>query len=134
MSSQRLAWISVVFISVAVAGINWKAVWLEPRMPIILTVGETQPYTVMGLCGPDVKAELTKSPYLTITSSDTGVLEIDRKNAAFIGKKPGQAEIRISFSEATAIVRRDQMGRSNRIRECVPVRNAPDVRAAVQGI
>lgn len=101
---QRLLWISVLFIGVAVAGINWKAVWLEPRMPIILTVGETQPYKVMGLCGPDVKAELTKSPYLKITSSDADILETDQENAVFVEKKPGQAEIRISFSEATALV------------------------------
>ena len=104
MSLQRLAWIPMLLIGVAVAGINWKAVWLEPRMPIILTVGETQPYTVMGLNGMDVKADLTKSPYLTIHSSDSDVLEIDRKNAVFVGKKPGHVEIRIAFSEATAIV------------------------------
>jgi hypothetical protein len=100
---MRLAWILSLFIGVAVAGINWKAVWLEPRMPVILTAGETKPYTVMGLNGADIKTDLTKSPYLKIMSSDSGVLEIDEKNAAF-GKKPGQVEIRISFSEATAIV------------------------------
>ena len=101
---MRLAWILPLFIGVAVAGINWKAVWLEPRMPVILTAGETKPYTVMGLNGADIKADLTKSPYLKIMSSDSGVLEIDQKNAAFVGKKPGHVEIRISFSEATAIV------------------------------
>jgi hypothetical protein len=100
---MRLAWISLLFSGVAVAGINWKAVWLEPRMPV-LTAGEAQPYQIMGLAGSDVKADLTKSPYLKIMSSDSGVLEIDQQNAAFVGKKPGQVEIRISFSEATAIV------------------------------
>lgn len=101
---QRMAWI-LLFMGMAVAGINWKAVWLEPRMPVILTVGEMQPYTVMGLNGADTKANLTKSPYLTMTSSDTNTLGIDQKNSVFIGKKTGQVEIRISFSGAMAIVK-----------------------------
>src|SRR5258708_7181679 len=93
-----------LFTGMAFSGINWKAVWLEPRTPIVLTVGEMQPYTVMGLNGADVKAELTKSQYLKITSSNPGIVEVDQKNAVLIGKKLGQAEIRISFSEATSIV------------------------------
>lgn len=101
---QRMAWISL-FMGMAAAGINWKAVWLEPRTPVILTVGEMQPYTVMGLDGADNRANLTKSPYLTMTSSDRNTLEIDQKNSVFIGKNTGQVEIRISFSEATAIVK-----------------------------
>jgi len=64
---QRFGLLAVLF-GMAVAGINWKAVWLEPRTPVILTVGEKQQYTVMGLNGADVKADLTKSPYLTIRS------------------------------------------------------------------
>ena len=63
-----------------------------------------KPYTVMGLNGADVKADLTKSPYLTITSSNPEIVEVDRKNAVFVGKKTGHVEIRISFSEATSIV------------------------------
>jgi hypothetical protein len=31
-------------------------------------------------------------------------VEVDQKNAVLIGKKLGQAEIRISFSEATSLV------------------------------
>jgi fibronectin type 3 domain-containing protein len=58
----------------------------------------------MGLNGADVKANLTKSQYLKITSSDPGIVEVDQKNAVLIGKKVGQAEIRISFSEATSLV------------------------------
>jgi fibronectin type 3 domain-containing protein len=57
----------------------------------------------MGLNGADKKATLTKSPYLKITSSDIGVVEVHQKNAIVIGKKPGQVEIRISFSEATSV-------------------------------
>jgi len=94
----------MLFICVAVAGINWKAVWLEPKHPVVLEVGETQPYTVMGLNGMDTTVNLTRSPYLKITSSDPDILEVDQKNAVFIGKKPGKVEIRISFSEATALV------------------------------
>src|SRR6266404_7616345 len=101
---RLLAWITLSFISVAVGGINWKAVWIEPTMPVSITVGETKPYTVMGLNGADVKADLTKSQYLTITSSDPEIVEVDRMNAVFVGKKHGHAEIRISFSEATGIV------------------------------
>jgi hypothetical protein len=54
----------------------------------------------MGLNGGNVKANLTKSQYLKITSSDVGIVEVDQKNAILIGKKPGQVEIRFSFSEA----------------------------------
>jgi len=94
----------VLITTMAVAGINWKAVWLEPRNPVV-TVGEKQPYTVMGLNGMNTTADLTKSPYLKIISSDPDVLEVDQRNAVFVGKKAGNAEIQISFSEATAIVR-----------------------------
>jgi hypothetical protein len=83
-SPETSGWIA----GVAVAGIYWISVWLEPQTPAILTVCETQPYTVVGLNGIDLKPDLTESPYLKITSSDVGALKIDRKNAAFIGKKP----------------------------------------------
>lgn len=98
------AFAATLLIGASFAGINWKAVWLEPRTPVVLTVGEMQPYTIMGLNGADVKADLTKSQYLKITSADPGIVEVDQKNAVLIGKKPGQAEIRISFSEATSVV------------------------------
>jgi hypothetical protein len=101
---ETVGLMAVLCMGIAVAGINWKAVWLEPYNAVILTVGDTQPYTVMGLNGADVKADLTNSPYLIMKSSDLDIVQIDRKNAVFVGKKPGQAEIRISFSEATAIV------------------------------
>jgi hypothetical protein len=104
MSLQRLACIPLLFIGVAAAGINWKSVWVEPRTPVVLTAGETKPYTVMGLSGADTKADLTKSPHVNITSSDPSVLGIDLDNAMFIGKKPGHVEIRIVFSEATETV------------------------------
>jgi hypothetical protein len=104
ISLRRFGMLAALLVGVAVAGINWKAVWLEPRTPVVLKVGEKQRYTVMGLNGGDVKADLTRSFYLTIRSSDPDVLEIDGEDAVFIGKKTGHAEIRISFSEATAIV------------------------------
>ncbi len=101
----RLASFCLLFSGVAVAGINWKSVWLEPRTPVVLiTVGETKPFTVMGLNGADVKADLTKSQYLKITSSDTSILEIDQASGTFIGRKPGHVDIRISFSEASDMV------------------------------
>jgi hypothetical protein len=105
MLAQRLASTFLLLGSVALGGINWKAVWLEPRTPVILlTVGEAQSYTIMGLDGRDYKSILTRSPYLKITSSDVGVVEIDAEKAAFVAKKPGHAEVQISFSEATDLV------------------------------
>ena len=93
------------FVSTVLAGINWKAVWLEaPYNPVHLKIGESRSYTVMGLNGMNTTADLTHSQYLTIISSDPNVLEIDKENARFIGKTPGHVEIRISFSEATSIV------------------------------
>src|SRR5437899_660549 len=88
----------LLFVSTIVAGINWKAVWLDaPYNPVHLKVGDSCPYIVMGLNGADTKADLTHSPYLTIVSSDPSVLEIDQKDARFVGKAPGKVEIRISF-------------------------------------
>ena len=104
MPLQRVAWISLLFSGVAVAGINWKSVWLEPRTPVVLRVGEAKPYTVMGRNGADVKADLTKSPYLKITSSDAEILDVDPETGTFVGKKPGHVDIRIEFSEATEMV------------------------------
>src|SRR6266481_4251285 len=96
----------LLFTSTVVAGINWKAVWLDaPYNPVHLKVGDSCPYIVMGLNGADVKADLTHSQYLTIVSSDPKILEVDKENARFIGKTPGHVEIRISFSQATSIVR-----------------------------
>ena len=94
------------FMSVTFGGINWKAVWLDaPYNPGHLKVGESSSYTVMGLSRMDTKADLTHSQYLTVVSSDPAILEVDKENARFIGKAPGHVEIRISFSEATSIVK-----------------------------
>ena len=88
------------FMTTTFAGINWKAVWLDtPYNPVHLKVGESRPYTVMGLSGMETKADLTHSQYLTVVSSDPTILEVDKENAQFIGKAPGHVEIRISFSE-----------------------------------
>jgi len=102
--SLQFSGLFLLSIGLAMAGINWKALWLEPHMPVILGVGEIKPYTVMGLNGRDVRADLSKARDLHMTSSDPDVLEIDREQAVFRGKSPGHVEIRISFSEATAIV------------------------------
>ncbi len=102
---ERLVLIAVLFLGVAITGINWTAVWLEPRTSLLtLTVGELRPYTVMGLSGANTKADLTKSPHLKITSSDTKVVEIDRDRRMFIPKTPGRAEVSIAFSEAKETV------------------------------
>lgn len=102
----RLASIAVVFFGTATAGINWIGVWLEPRTSLLtLTVGEFKAYTVIGLTGTSVKANLTRSPHLKITSSDTNVLDVDKEIAMFVAKAPGKAEVSIAFSEASATVK-----------------------------
>jgi len=96
----------VLSVSAVVGGINWKAVWLDsPYNPVHLKTGESRSYVVMGLNGANTTADLTRSPYLTIISSDPTILEIDKENARFVGKTPGHVEIRISFSQATSIVK-----------------------------
>ena len=100
----RLVCTSFLLTSAAAAGINWKSVWLEPRIPVVVTAGETKPYTVMGLNGADITADLTKSPYLKISSTDPDVLAIDPVKGLFIGKKAGHADVRIQFSEVSALV------------------------------
>src|SRR5262249_16724260 len=97
VSLQRLG-ASLLFIGVGVAGNNWKAIWLEPRTAVVLTLGETKPYTVIGLTALETKADLTKYQNLKITSSDPTVLEVHRDKALLIGKKPGHVDIRISIS------------------------------------
>jgi hypothetical protein len=105
MSLGRLASIPLLFLGATVGGINWKHVWLEPReMPVVVAAGETKPYTVLGIDGADGKAELTRSPYLKITSSNPEVLGLDSEHGVFIGKRTGHSDIRLSFSEATALV------------------------------
>ena len=100
MFPLRIACISLLLSSAALAGINWKSVWIEPRMPVVLTVGEAKPFTVMGRNGMEVTSDLTRSPYLVISSSDPEILAIDRERGTFMGKKPGHAEIRVVFSDA----------------------------------
>lgn len=101
----RFALSALAFLAMAQGGINWKAVWLEPYNLVLIHAGEKTSYTVMGLDGANVTADLTKSPYLHISSSNADVIEVDQKDGIFVGEKQGEAEIRISFSEATALVR-----------------------------
>jgi len=102
--SLRSITAALLFLGVAGAGINWKSVWLEPRTAVVLAPGETKPFTAMGRNGEDAKADLTRSPDLSITSSDPAVLEVDRVNARFTGKRPGHANIRLSFNDAAETV------------------------------
>lgn len=107
MRSVKVSFISLLLLTAAIGGINWKAVWLEPHMPVLLTPGTETNYTVKGLNGRNVTADLTASPHLRIVSSDPDVVEVDRTRntfIGFIGKKPGHAQIHISFGDATAIV------------------------------
>ncbi|HZU29045.1 MAG TPA: hypothetical protein VFA04_26210 [Bryobacteraceae bacterium] len=100
--------ITALSLGITSAGINWKAVWLqEPgnNNLVRLRVGESVAYTVMGLNGADVKANLTKSPHLKMAASGPTVVAIDQRNAAFIGKRQGNAEIRITFGGAIAIAK-----------------------------
>jgi len=69
------------------AGIDWSAVWLAPRTPMVMNIGETRPYPVMGLNGANVEADLIRSPYLKIASSEPDVVEIDPKQSVFMRKR-----------------------------------------------
>jgi hypothetical protein len=97
-SLQRLGCAAAIAAG-ASAGINWKSIWLEPRTHLVLTVGATQPFTVMGRNGADVKVDLTQSQELTMTSSDPDVLDIDRKTGMLTAKKRGHAHVEFAFSE-----------------------------------
>lgn len=85
-------------------GINWKTIWLEPNPVVLETAGSSITYVVKGINGADVKADLTDSPYLKISSSDESIVSVDPKSARLIAKGPGRAEIRISFSECTSLI------------------------------
>jgi hypothetical protein len=94
-----------LFVSSGTGGINWKAVWLEkPYNPVVLELGAVRQFTVMGLNGANLTADLTRSQYLKMISLDPDVVEVDRADAQLIAKSAGQTELRISFSEATSIV------------------------------
>lgn len=95
----------VSYATIAIAGINWKAVWIEPYNPVLLMPGGVQTYKIMGLNGADVKAELTLSPYLKIVSLDPDIVQVDQMNAHLIGKHTGETELKISFSEATSLIK-----------------------------
>jgi hypothetical protein len=87
------------------AGINWRAVWLEPN-PILLHPGSSRTYVVKGIHGgSEDHVDLTHSQYLSVTSSDESVVAVDTGSARLIGKSVGQVEIRVSFSECTSITR-----------------------------
>ena len=88
------------------AGINWRAVWLEPNPILLVPPGSSKPYVVKGLHGgSEDHVDLTHNPHLTVMSSDESIVEVDRESARLIGKKVGMAEIRVSFSECTSINR-----------------------------
>ena len=98
----RLTLIGLIALSGS-GGINWKTIWLEPN-PVLLEPGSSLPYVVKGIHGGDGKADLTDNPHLTISSSDSSVVEVDRKEARLIGRSAGRAVIRISFSQCTSVV------------------------------
>lgn len=91
--------------SSSLAGINWKAVWMDdPTTPILLEPGASCTYRIMGLNGGDVKAEVTGIPGLKLESRDPNVVEVDQGNNRLVGKSPGQTEVQISFSEAKSLI------------------------------
>ena len=98
--------VATVFAAMAVSGsggINWKTIWLEPN-PVVLETVSSITYAAKGINGADVKADLTFSPYLRISSSDESIVSVDPESARLIAKAPGRAEIRISFSECTSLI------------------------------
>src|SRR5580704_4761530 len=88
------------------AGINWRAVWLEPNPIVLAGPGSSRTYVVKGIHGgSEDHVDLTHSQYLSVTSSDESVVAVDTGSARLIGKSVGQVEIRVSFSECTSITR-----------------------------
>lgn len=97
-----LAAVFGIFTLTANAGINCKAVWMEPNV-ISLRSSESIPYVVMELNGGDWRGEVTHHPDLKITSSNENIVAVDQQAARLIGKVPGRVEIRVSFSECISI-------------------------------
>jgi hypothetical protein len=88
------------------AGINWRAVWLEPNPIVLAGPGSSRTYVVKGIHGgSEDHVDLTHNPYLSVTSSDESIVAVDPGSARLIAKNPGRAEIRVSFSECTSINR-----------------------------
>ena len=91
--------IATVFGSVAWAGINWKAVWMEPNVIVLYEPGQTSSFKVFGTHGADGRAELTGNPHLRIESGDPRIAEVDRDNGQIVAKSVGQVELRVSFGK-----------------------------------
>ena len=96
--------IATVFGSVAWAGINWKAVWMEPNVIVLCEPGQTRSFKVFGIHGADFRAELTGNTRLRIESADPRIAEVDRDNGRIVAKSVGQVELRVSFGKATSLV------------------------------
>jgi hypothetical protein len=92
----------VLFTAAMPAGINCKAVWLQPN-PIVLRPAESVSYTVNELDGLNWQGQVTGNPGLKITSSDENIVAVDKRSARLIGKSVGRVEIRVSFGECTSI-------------------------------
>ena len=105
MSLQRFACIPLFLIGAATAGVDWTAVWFEPRTPIVLAPGEKKPHVAMGRQPGNPSVELTRSPGLNVTSSNPSVLEIDRQNnVVLVARAPGHTHVKLAFSEATEMI------------------------------
>jgi hypothetical protein len=86
------------------AGINWRAVWLEPNPIVLQSPGSSVLYDVKGIHGGnDNHVDLTHNQYLKVTSSDESIVAVDPGSARLIAKSVGRVEIRVSFSECTSI-------------------------------
>jgi hypothetical protein len=101
---MRLSAVFAALLFPMAAGINWKAVWMEPGPIFLDGAGATVRYRVFGLNGEDARAELTAHPRLIMRSLNREVVEIDRENATLAARSLGKAEIRVSFSSATSLI------------------------------
>jgi hypothetical protein len=102
----RSVGVFVFLICSAPAGINWRTVWLEPNPLIFPAAGSSISYIVYGIDGmDDVHHDLTRNPSLKVTSSDESIVVVDQASAKLVAKAPGRAEIRVSFSECTSIIK-----------------------------
>jgi len=98
----RIAFVMGLLTIGASAGVNCKALWMEPN-PVILRPAESITYVVTELNGIGWQGEVTHHPALKVTSSDEDIVAVDKKSARLTGKAAGRVEIRVSFSECTSI-------------------------------
>ena len=109
--TRRALFILPAFALAGNAGTAWTKLWIEPTR-IVLRSGEKLEYRVMGLHGMySRQADLTRSPYLVMFSSDLSIVTIDKGDAMFEARAPGHAELRFYFGRLKCVAQVDVIDR-----------------------